>query len=391
MKLYKMMDYNQIEIDYTLNLYPKRNLVLLKGKGAKVWDERGNVYIDCTSGQGVASLGHANPHVTKAIQDQAAQIITCSGSFSNDKRALLSKKLIDISPTHLTKLFFCNSGTESVEAALKFARYSTKKTDFICAENNFHGRTFGALSATFNPNYKNDFLPVVPGFLFAPYNNFEKLAAMVTDKTAAVLLEVVQGEGGVYPGRGEYLQQVQQLCKENDILFILDEIQTGFCRTGQMFAFQHFNLQPDIVCLAKTIAGGVPMGAVLCTNKIEMIPGKHGTTFGGNPLACAAALAAIEVMETENLAQQAMDKGNYFSKNFPADELEIVKELRYSGLMIGIELIEESKPYIKKLQEMGILVTPAGPKVIRLLPPLVISYEELDEVIEKIKQVLSRD
>lgn len=386
-----MMDYNQIEIDYTLNLYPKRNLVLLKGKGAKVWDERGNVYIDCTSGQGVASLGHANPHVTKAIQDQAAQIITCSGSFSNDKRALLSKKLIDISPTHLTKLFFCNSGTESVEAALKFARYSTKKTDFICAENNFHGRTFGALSATFNPNYKNDFLPVVPGFLFAPYNNFEKLAAMVTDKTAAVLLEVVQGEGGVYPGRGEYLQQVQQLCKENDILFILDEIQTGFCRTGQMFAFQHFNLQPDIVCLAKTIAGGVPMGAVLCTNKIEMIPGKHGTTFGGNPLACAAALAAIEVMETENLAQQAMDKGNYFSKNFPADELEIVKELRYSGLMIGIELIEESKPYIKKLQEMGILVTPAGPKVIRLLPPLVISYEELDEVIEKIKQVLSRD
>ena len=182
----KMTDYNQIEIDNTLNLYPKRNLVLVKGQNAKVWDDKGNVYIDCTSGQGVASLGHANPKVTEAIQKQAEQIITCSGSFSNDKRALLCKKLIDISPAHLTKLFFCNSGTESIEAALKFSRYASKKTEFICAENNFHGRTFGALSATFNPNYKNDFLPVVPGFKFAPYNNYEKLAELITDDTAAI-------------------------------------------------------------------------------------------------------------------------------------------------------------------------------------------------------------
>jgi acetylornithine/LysW-gamma-L-lysine aminotransferase len=384
-----MTDYNQIEIDNTLNLYPKRNLVLVKGENAKVWDEKGNVYIDCTSGQGVASLGHANPQVTKAIQEQAEKIITCSGSFSNDKRALLCKKLIDISPAHLTKLFFCNSGTESIEAALKFARYIIKKTEFICAENNFHGRTFGAMSATFNPNYRNDFLPVVPGFKFAPYNNFEKLAELITKDTAAVLLEVVQGEGGVFLGRKEYLQKVQRLCKEKGILFILDEIQTGFCRTGQMFAFQHFDLEPDMVCLAKTIAGGVPMGAVLCTDKIEMIPGKHGTTFGGNPLACAAALAAIDFMENERLAKQAMEKGNYFAEKFPVDELEIVKELRYLGLMIGIELREESKPFIQKLQTMGVLAIPAGAKVLRLLPPLTISYEELDEVIEKIVFVLN--
>jgi len=383
-----MTDYNQLEIDYTVNLYPKRNLVLVKGENAKVWDEKGNVYIDCTSGQGVASLGHANAQVTEAIREQAAKIITCSGSFSNDKRALLCKKLIDISPVHLTKVFFCNSGTESVEAALKFARYVTKKTGFICAENNFHGRTFGALSATFNPNYRNDFQPVVPGFTFAPYNNFEKLEELVTTDTAAVLLEVVQGEGGVFPGRKEYLQQVQTLCKENGILFILDEIQTGFCRTGQLFAFQHFNLEPDMVCLAKTIAGGVPMGALLCSDKIEMVPGKHGTTFGGNPLACAAALAAIDFMEKENLVKQAKEKGEYFAENFPADKLPAVKELRYSGLMIGIELKEESKPYIKKLQTMGVLAIPAGPKVLRLLPPLTISYEELDEVIEKITMIL---
>ena len=383
-----MTDYNQLEIDNTLNLYPKRNLVLVKGKNARVWDDKGNSYIDCTSGQGVASLGHANPFVTKAIRKQAKKIITCSGSFSNDKRALLSQKLIDISPEHLSKVFFCNSGTESIEAALKFARFITKKTEFICAENNFHGRTFGALSATHNPNYREDFQPVVPGFKFAPYNEFEKLADLVTNDTAAVLLEVVQGEGGVYPGRSEYLQKVNALCKEKGILFILDEIQTGFCRTGQMFAFQHFNLQPDMVCLAKTIAGGVPMGALLCTDKIEMVPGKHGTTFGGNPLACAAALAAIEFMEKEDLARQALEKGNYFASHFPADRLEKVKELRHAGLMIGIELLEESKPFIQKLQTMGVLAIPAGPKVLRLLPPLTITYKELDVVIEKIILVL---
>jgi len=383
-----MTDYNQLEIDNTLNLYPKRNLVLVKGKNARVWDDKGNSYIDCTSGQGVASLGHANPFVTKAIRKQAKKIITCSGSFSNDKRALLSQKLIDISPEHLSKVFFCNSGTESIEAALKFARFITKKTEFICAENNFHGRTFGALSATHNPNYREDFQPVVPGFKFAPYNEFEKLADLVTNDTAAVLLEVVQGEGGVYPGRSEYLQKVNALCKEKGILFILDEIQTGFCRTGQMFAFQHFDLQPDMACLAKTIAGGVPMGALLCTDKIEMVPGKHGTTFGGNPLACAAALAAIEFMEKEDLARQALEKGNYFASHFPADRLEKVKELRHAGLMIGIELLEESKPFIQKLQTMGVLAIPAGPKVLRLLPPLTITYKELDVVIEKIILVL---
>lgn len=383
-----MTDYNKIEIANTLNLYPKRNLVLVKGENAKVWDDKGNVYIDCTSGQGVASLGHANPKVIKAIQAQVEKIITCSGSFSNDKRALLSKKLIDLSPKHLTKLFFCNSGAESIEAALKFARFITKKTEFICAENNFHGRTFGALSATFNPNYKEDFQPVVPGFKFSPYNDYEKLEQKINSNTAAVLLEVVQGEGGVYPGRKEYLQKVQKICKENNILFILDEIQTGFCRTGQMFAFQNFDLQPDMVCLAKAIAGGIPMGAVLCTDKIKLVPGKHGTTFGGNPLACAAALAAIDFMEKENLAEQTRKKSNYFAENFPENELDIVKELRYSGLMIGIELKTESKPFIQKLQTLGVLTIPAGSKVLRLLPPLTISYKELDEVIEKIIKVL---
>jgi acetylornithine/LysW-gamma-L-lysine aminotransferase len=383
-----MPDYNQIEIENTVNLYPKRNLVLIKGKNSSVWDDKGNEYIDCTSGQGVASLGHSNEYIIRAVKEQADKIITCSGSFSNDKRALLSRKLIDISPDHLTQVFFCSTGTESIEAALKFARYASAKTDFVCAEKSFHGRTFGAMSATHNPVYRDDFNPVVPGFHFAPYNNFEALAEKITADTAAVILEVVQGEGGVNPGRREYLLKVEKLCREKNILFILDEIQTGFCRTGSMFAFMHFDLTPDIVCLAKAIAGGVPMGAVLCSDKIKMIPGKHGTTFGGNPLSCAAALAAITFMEKENLAQQALEKGRYFAEHFPVKELRIVKELRYSGLMIGIELYQESKSYIQEMQQKGVLVIPAGPMVIRLLPPLIISYEELDEVITKLVEVL---
>lgn len=384
----KMIDYDQLEIDHTLNLYPKRNLVLIKGDNATVWDDKGNSYIDCTSGQGVASLGHANEQVVSAIKDQADKIITCSGSFSNDKRALLSRKLIDITPPHLTRVFFCNTGAESIEAALKFSRFSTGKTDFICAENSFHGRTFGAMSATHNPNYKDDFNPVVPGFHFAPYNDFKALEDKVTDRTAAILLEVIQGEGGVNIGQKEYLRQVETLCREKEILFILDEIQTGFCRTGSMFAFQPYDLKPDMLCLAKTIAGGVPMGAVLCADSIKMVPGKHGTTFGGNPLACAAALAAIDFMEENNLAAVSYEKGKYFTENFPANQLPIVKEIRHRGLMIGIELKSVSKPFIEELQAKGILVIPAGPMIIRLLPPLTIGYDALDEVIEKIVEVL---
>jgi len=327
--------------------------------------------------------------VAKAVADQAQQLITCTGSFYSDQRAQLIKKLVDITPNNLNKVFLCNSGAESVEAAIKFARLSTGKTEFICAMRSFHGRTMGALSATFNPKYREPFEPLIPGFHFIPYNNFEKLEEKVNNKTAAIMLEVVQGEGGVHIGDAQFFKQVSDLCKEKNILFIIDEVQTGFCRTGKMFASEHFDLKPDIMCLAKAMAGGLPIGAVLSSNKIEVSFGSHGTTFGGNPLVAAAANAAIDFMIEEKLAEQAADKGRYFAEKFSRIELEKVREFRQIGLMIGIELKEKVQPYITALQEKGVLAIPAGATVLRLLPPLTISKTDLDIVIEKITEVLS--
>ncbi len=384
-----MIDFQAMEDQYALPLFPKRGLTLVKGKNARLWDDKGNEYIDCMAGQGVVGIGHCNDKVIKAVADQVQKLITCTGSFYSDQRALLMKKLVEITPENLKKVFLCNSGAESVEAAIKFARLSTHKTEFICAMRSFHGRTLGALSATFNQKYREPFEPLIPGFQFVPYNNFEKLKNKVNNKTAAIMLEVVQGEGGVHIGDAEYFKQVNQFCKENNILLIIDEVQTGFCRTGKMFASEHFDLQPDILCLAKAMAGGLPIGAVLCSDKIEVSFGNHGTTFGGNPLVAAAANAAIDFMIEEKLADQAKDKGNYFADMFRKLELEKVREFRQIGLMIGIELKEKVQPFINSLQDKGVLAIPAGATVLRLLPPLTIGKKDLDIAIEKIEETLS--
>ncbi len=386
-----MNRYAQYEEQFGLPLFVKRGLTLVRGENALVWDQEGKRYIDCAGGHGVVNVGHANPKVAAALAEQARTLITCTGSFYNDKRALLLKKLIEISPASLQKAFLCNSGAEAIEAALKFARLASGKTEFVCARRSFHGRTMGALSATFNPNYKKDFEPLIPGFNFVPFNDFPALEKAITDQTAAVLLEVVQGEGGVHLGQQDYFEKVQELCQKHNILFIIDEVQTGFGRTGKMFASEHFDLQPDIMCVAKGIAGGVPMGATLCSEKIKLSPGKHGSTFGGNPLACAAALATIAFIEENNLPQQAFEKGQYFKQHFKTDDLPVVKEVRQIGLMIGIELKKKAQPYIEALQAKGIIVIPAGPMVIRLLPPLTIEYQLLDEVIEKLHTVLRNE
>jgi acetylornithine/LysW-gamma-L-lysine aminotransferase len=315
-------------------------------------------------------------------------MITCSNLFYNDERARLCKKLVEITPANLKRVFLCNSGAESIEAAIKFARFVTKRTDFIVAEKAFHGRTLGALSATFKPEYRDGFEPLVPGFHFVPFNNFEKLKQAVTPNTAGVILEIVQGEGGIHGGSAEYFQNVRNLCDQAGILLIVDEIQSGFCRTGKFFACQHFDLQPDMMCLAKALAGGLPMGAVMCSDKIELPVGKHGTTFGGNPLACAAANAAIDFMIETQLDRQAKEKGEYFRKNLRAESLSKVAEVRGPGLMVGIEVNEEARPLILQMQEIGLLVFPAGSSVIRVFPPLTISYSDLDAVIAKLRQVL---
>lgn len=384
------MDVLTLQKTFEFCVYEKRDLILIRGEGARVWDEKGKEYIDCVAGLGVTALGHCHPILVDAISEQSQRLMNCSNLFYNDSAARLLERLNQISPVSLNRAYLCNSGTESVEAALKFARYTTGKTDFICAEGGFHGRTFGAASATYNPEYRDVFKPLVPGFHFTPFNDFKKLAALVSKKTAGILLEVIQGDGGVNIGQEIYFNQVQDLCRKKDLLLIIDEVQTGFCRTGKMFASDHYDIKPDILCLAKAIAGGIPMGAVLCSDRIEAPIRKHGSTFGSNPLACAASSAVIDFMVSEKLDEQVREKGDYFQQKMSAGDLPKVRQIRNLGLMIGIELNEPVADTIIRLQDRGVLVMSAGEKVVRLLPPLTITYEELDTVINRLMEVLSK-
>ncbi len=371
------------------DLYLKQPLVIVRGEGARLWDADGQMYIDCMSGHGVANIGHANPVVLQAIEEQAQRLGVCPSGFYNDRRALLLAKLVRITPPGLERVFMCNSGAEAVEAALKFARVTTGRKKTVAAMRGFHGRTFGALSATWNKQYREPFEPLVPGFEFVPYNRLERMEQAVGEETAAVILEVVQGEGGVIPGDGDYLRGVQTLCQERGALFIVDEVQTGFGRTGQMFACQHYGLQSDILCVAKAIAGGLPMGATLIGPRVGELPRKgHGSTFGGNPLACAAALATIHYIESEGLSQRAAQLGEQLMDGLKAIPSPLVREVRGLGLMVGVELKEKSGQYLAALVERGVLALSAGATVMRFLPPLVIGEEEVDTVVERVAEVL---
>jgi len=383
-----MKDYKEINKQYEFDVYPKRDVVLVKGKGAKLWDDKGNEYIDCAAGIGVANIGHANEKLAEAIYKQALTLVTCPNTFYNDTKALMLEKLMSIVPKNLTKAFLCNSGTEAMEAAIKFSRFVTNKTDFIAGMKGFHGRTLGALSATYKEEYREGFYPLIQGFSHVPYNNFEKLAAAVTENTAGIILEVVQGEGGINIGDKEYFQKVRALCTEKNIIMIIDEIQTGFCRTGKMFACDHYEIEPDILTLAKSIAGGFPVGAAVCAPKVTLPISKHGTTFGGNPLACAAAIASIDYMIEENLAAQAEEKGKYFVDLLKKENLSKVREIRNLGLMIGIEIKEKVQPVLAELLKERIVALPAGTTVIRLLPPLVISKEDLKIAADVLIKIL---
>jgi acetylornithine/LysW-gamma-L-lysine aminotransferase len=382
------VNYKSLQENDEFDVYPKRGITIVRGKNSKVWDDKGNQYIDCVAGHGVANVGHCNKEVISAIKEQSELLISCPGIFYNDKKALLLEKLLSIVPKNLKRAFLCNSGTESVEAAIKFARITTGKTDFIAAMKGFHGRTLGALSATHNPKHRNDFLPLIEGFKFVPLNNFEKLLEKVNLNTAGIILEIIQGEGGINIGKNEYFEKIQKLCKEKNILLVVDEVQTGFGRTGKMFASEHYDLLPDIMCVAKAIAGGIPLGAVLCSERIIVPKGKHGSTFGGNPLSCAAAIATIEYIINNNLVDNSFEKGSYVTEKLKTYALSKVRKIRGLGLMIGIELKEKAKPYIEELLDKKVLVLPAGSTVIRLLPPLTISYEDLDFVIETMVEIL---
>ena len=373
-----------LEDRYGSGLESKQPLVLVRGEGARVWDTEGREYIDCSNGPAVSSVGHANPAVAEAIAEQAKKLLVCSNGYYNDKRAELLGTLMRIAPEGMERAFLCNSGTEAVEAALKFARAATGRTKVIAAMRSFHGRTMGALSATWRKEYRQPFEPLLPGFEFVPYNRLERMEQAVDEETAAVILEVVQGEGGVVPAAPGYLEGVQALCQERGALLILDEVQTGFGRTGRMFACEYHAVQPDLMCLAKAMAGGIPMGAVLIGQRVGPLPKKkHGTTFGGNPLACAAASAAIHFIEAENLPQRAAELGLRLADGLKAIPSPLVREVRGLGLMVAVELKNKSGPYLAALAERGVLALSAGTNAMRFLPPLVITEQEVDRVVQQ--------
>lgn len=385
-----MTDIFTAEDRYTSGLYTKRPIAILRGEGARLWDSEGREYIDCVGGQGAANIGHANPQVAQAVAEQAQRLISCPEMFYNDRRAELEERLCLASG--YPRVFLCNSGTEANEAAIKFARLTTGRTQIIAFKRAFHGRTLGALSATWDKKYREPFEPLVPGFIHLTYNDAEALQAAVNDQTAAVLLEVVQGEGGVHPASAGFLQTAQQVCRQHGALLIVDEVQTGFGRTGKLFAFQHYNLQPDLVCLAKSIAGGLPMGAVLIGGRVGSLPPQtHGSTFGGNPLACAAALASLNFLLENHLPERAAELGAWFIEQLRRVQSPLIREVRGLGLMVGIELKQKVTPYLQALMSEGVLALPAGLTVMRFLPPLVIEKADLQRVVDAVALVLAKE
>ena len=381
------MNTKEIEETYELPVYPRRDIVLVRGKGAKLYDETGREYIDCASNVGVSNIGHGNEAVARAVYEQYLTLGNCYSMFYNPVRARLAEKLVSLAPERLTRAFFCNSGAEAVEGAIKFARATTGRKEIIAAMRGFHGKTMGALAATWGPEYQKPFAPMLQGLKHVPYNNLAKLEGAIGDETAAVLLEPVQGEGGVRPAKKEFIQQVRDLCDARGLLLIMDEVQTGFGRTGTLFACEQYAI-PDLLCLAKSIAGGIPMGAVLCTDSVTVPAKSHTSTFGGNPTACAAALASLEVIEKEGLVEKARTMGAYFMEKLRALQNDKIREIRGLGLMIGVELKEKAGPFVQGLMEKGVIALLAGATVIRFLPPLVITREEIDRTIQAFEDVL---
>jgi LysW-gamma-L-lysine/LysW-L-ornithine aminotransferase len=377
------------------NVFAKRPVVITRGKGALVWDVNGKEYVDCTGSYGVALLGHSHPKIVEAVCKQAETLISCHASLYNNKRTEFLQKLMSITPTGLNKAFLSNSGAESVECAIKLARKFTGKPEIIAVMGGYHGKTMGALSATWDKKYREPFQPLVPEFKHVPPDNLEKLAEAVTDKTAAVLLEPIRGEGGVRVPPLDYLPGVRELCNERGVLLILDEVQTSFGRTGKLFGCNHWGVTPDVMCLAKPFAGGLPIGITVAKEDVmsSFKVGEHSTTFSGSPLVCAAGCAAIEVLVKDRLVERAATLGAYFKGKL--EELQakynIVKDVRGLGLMLGMELRYDVRNIILKTMDRGVLILEAGRNVLRFLPPLVIEKEQIDKAIGVLDAVIGEE
>jgi acetylornithine/LysW-gamma-L-lysine aminotransferase len=377
------------------NLYQRFPVTVEKGKGAHVWDTNGKEYIDCMGGYGVALVGHQNERVNKAIKEQVEKIITVHSSLYNKTREEFLKTLIGLAPKNLTQVHLNNSGAEAVEAAMKFARKFTGKKGMVAMKGSYHGKSFGALSLTFNPKYKKAFAPLVEKVSFASYGDIESLRSVIDEDTAFVILEPIQGESGIVVAPDGFLQEVRKLCDEKGILLIFDEIQAGLGRTGRLWACDHWNTAPDIMCLAKGIAGGVPMGATLVRPDIlaSISKGEHSSTFGGNPLSCAAGVAALKAITEDGLIENSEKMGKIFREGLEKlkEKHAIIREIRGKGLMIGVELKFEVRDILMNLIKEGVLMLYSGRNILRILPPLVITEEDITKVLQALDSVLTEE
>ena len=383
------------EDNYLGNLYQRFPVTIEKGHGAHVWDVDNKEYIDCMGGYGVALVGHRNERVVNAIKAQIGKILTVHSSFYNKTREEFLENLMEVAPKGLSQVHLNNSGAESVEAAIKFARKFSGKKGMVAMKGSYHGKSMGALSLTFNPKYRESFQPLVEKVSFSSYGNIDELRDTVDKDTAFVILEPIQGESGIHVPPDSFLQDVRKLCDENKILLIFDEIQSGLGRTGSMWAADHWKTVPDVMCIAKGIAGGVPMGVTLVRPDIlsVMKKGEHSSTFGGNPLSCAAGTATIQALTQDGLIENAKDMGQKFQQGLAElkSRHKIIREVRGKGLMIGVELKFEVKDILMEGIKNGLLLLYSGRNILRFLPPLVISEEDITKTLKILDMLLTNE
>ena len=371
---------------YVFQTYTRQPIAIREAHGAVVMDVDGKEYIDCVAGIAVNNVGHCHPAVVDAIKRQAEQLIHVSNLYYTENQALLAEELVGLSG--MDRVFYCNSGAEAVEGALKLARKASGKKEFIATEHAFHGRTRGALSVTHKEKYRKPFEPLAPA-VFVPYNDAQAIRSAINENTAGVILEPIQGEGGVIIPSEDYLREVREICDEKGTLMIMDEVQTGFGRTGKWFAREHSGIRPDIMTAAKAMGGGFPMGAMLAREEVaaNFVRGDHASTFGGNALACAAALANIEVIKKERLVKRSQDLGNYLMKKLKELNKDYVLDIRGKGLMVGMELSIKCEDIVAKAREKGVLLNCTSESVLRFVPPLIITKQQLDTAVSVLDEI----
>ncbi|HEY6163803.1 MAG TPA: aspartate aminotransferase family protein [Nitrososphaeraceae archaeon] len=383
------------EDQYVANLYQRFPINISLGKGAYIWDTSGKEYVDCMGGYGVALVGHCNNRIVKAVKDQAEKLIICHMSAYNDTRLRFLQKLSRLAPEGLNKIFFCNSGAEAVEAALKFSRKYSGKPGIIAMNGAYHGKTFGALSITHNEKYRRSFMPLLSGVKFVPYNDSSKLEGAIDDDTGTVILEPIQGETGIIVPPDGLIQRIREICNRRKLVLIFDEIQTGLGRTGKMWAGQNWGTTPDIMCLAKGIAGGVPMGLTLVKPEImeAMKVGEHSSTFAGSPLACAAGIATLDALVEDKLVENASSTGKYFKNGLLAlgDRHKIIREVRGLGMMLAVEMRFDVRDILLDGIRNGLLMLYSGRNIIRLLPPLVIDEKTVARALEIMDHLFTKE